>query len=101
MENNLEKLFEEADKIDTHIDNQCINCGAILPDEYTTKCEICGYDSISEFTCPYKIMKEIPTIHKTPISLAFCQLSRKQCRVSGLDYEICSVFRSLDSLKDE
>lgn len=102
MENNiLNEIFEEVDKIDTHTNNQCINCGANLPNEYATKCEVCGYDCISEFTCPYKVIKEIPSIHKSPITLAFCQLTKKQCRVSGLDFEVCSVFRSLDSLKDD
>lgn len=102
MQNNiLNEIFNETDKIDTHTNNQCMYCGANLPNDYTTKCDICGYDSAEEFTCPYKVMKEIPTVHKTPITLAFCQLSKKQCRVKGLDYEVCSVFRSLDSLKGD
>ena len=100
MEDTLIKIFEEVDQIDTHTNNLCINCGANLPNDYATKCEVCGYDCISEFTCPYKVMKSIPTVHKTPITLAFCQLT-KQCSVSGLDFEICSVFRSLDSLKGD
>lgn len=101
MENTiLDNIFEEVDKIDIHTNNQCMNCGANLPNDYATKCEICGYDCISEFTCPYKIIKEIPSIHKKPIHLAFCQLTKKQCSITGLDFEICSVFRSLDSLKE-
>lgn len=101
MEDTLIKIFEEVDQIDTHTNNLCINCGANLSNDYATKCEICGYDSMNEFTCPYKVIKSIPTVHKTPITLAFCQLSKKQCNVVGLDYEICSVFRSLDSLKGD
>lgn len=101
MENNtLDKIFAETDKIATSTTNQCINCGAVLENDYTTKCNVCGYDSINEFTCPYKVIKEIPSVHKSPIHLAFCELSRKQCKVNGLDYEICSTFRSLDSFKD-
>ena len=94
----LTKLFEEADKIETHTINQCLNCGAILESDYATKCEICGYDSINEFTCPYKITKSIKLPDKV-ISLDFCELTKKQCKVDGLDFEVCSTFRSLDTLK--
>lgn len=100
MENNLIKMFEETDKIEVAEDNQCINCGALLANEYSTKCEICGYDSAEEFTCPYKIFKEVKLPNET-ISLGFCELNRKQCKVQGLDFEICSTFRSLDSFKED
>lgn len=96
----LNEIFEEIDKIDTHTNNQCMNCGANLPSDYATKCEVCGYDCVEEFTCPYKIIKQIPT-NKSPVTLSFCQLSKKQCNIVGTDFEICSVFRSLDSLKGE
>lgn len=99
MENRLNEIFEEIDQIDDHTNNFCVNCGARLENDYTTHCNICGYDLEEPFICPYKIMKEIPTIHKAPITMAFCRLTRKQCRVVGLDYEVCSVFRSLDSIK--
>ena len=100
LNNTLNEIFNEVDKIDTHTNNQCMNCGANLPNEYATKCEVCGYDCISEFSCPYKVIKQIPT-QNSPVTLAFCELSKKQCNVQGLDFEICSVFRSLDSLKED
>lgn len=101
MDQTLNKIFEEVDQISTHTENQCLNCGANLSNDFTTKCEVCGYDSAEQFTCPYKVIKEIPSVHKLPIHLAFCTLTKKQCNIVGLDFEVCSVFRSLDSLKDE
>ena len=94
----LNSLFEDSDKVEVQTQNQCMNCGASLPDEFTTKCEICGYDSSEEFTCPYKIEKEVPLAGKI-VALGFCELTRKQCKIRGLDYEVCTTFRSLDTLK--
>lgn len=96
MENNLTKLFEDTDKIDEHSNNICMNCGATLGNDFTTKCPVCGYDSEELFTCPYQVQAEVQG-H----SLLFCQLSKKQCKVDGLNFEICPVFRSLDSIKTE
>lgn len=98
VSNTLTEIFNETDKIGMHSVNQCINCGAILENDYATKCEICGYDSINEFTCPYKIIKDLKLPDKI-VQLGFCELTKKQCKVKGLDFEICSTFRSLDTLK--
>lgn len=95
MENSLAKIFEEVDKLDDHSNNICVNCGAILGNDYTTHCEICGYDLQEPFICPYKLSASVQNT-----LLDFCQLTRKQCKVKGLDYEVCSVFRSLDSIKN-
>lgn len=103
MENNLEKIFEEVDAIDDHTSNVCVNCGARLSNDYTTHCEICGYDFEEPFTCPYQVSASVPdkfNLSKT-VTLTFCQLTKKQCKVKGLDYEVCSVFRSLDSIKQD
>lgn len=99
VNNTLNEIFAETDKITIQTCNQCFNCGANLPDEYSTKCEVCGYDSMNEFSCPYKVSKEVPITNRK-IILSFCELTKKQCKVSGLDYEVCSVFRSLDNLKE-
>lgn len=101
MENNLDRIFEEADAIDDHTNNLCVNCGSKLNNDYTTHCDICGYDLTEPFICPYKIIENVPTVNNEPVAVAFCQLTRKPCRVNGLDYEVCSVFRSLDSIKHD
>lgn len=102
--NNLEKIIEQADQLPIDIPNQCPNCGAQLPGDYATQCEICGYNlSEIDFECPYKIdqvVKMTSPLDKK-ITLSFCKLTKKQCKVSGFDFEICSTFRSLDSLKQE
>lgn len=95
MENNLTEIFEEIDQIDDHSNNVCVNCGALLENDYTTHCNLCGYDFEEPFTCPYQVPANVSNV-----PLNFCQLTRKQCKVKGLDYEVCSVFRSLDSIKN-
>lgn len=100
MVNSLSNIFEETDSIDIHTNNVCFNCGAKLENDYTTKCSQCGYDAEELYSCPYKVQKEIQ-IENKPVTLSFCELSRKQCKISGLDYEICPIFRSLDSINNK
>lgn len=97
MENRLEEIFEEVDKIDDHTNNVCVNCGSKLRDDYTTHCDICGYNLEEPFTCPYIVLVNVQNLPPTN----FCQLTKKLCKIKGLDYEVCSVFRSLDSIKDD
>lgn len=97
--NKLDEIFAEVDKVTINLENQCINCGASLSNDYSTKCEVCGYDSENEFMCPYKTVRDIKLPDKI-VELGFCILTKQQCKVRGLDFEICSTFRSLDGLKE-
>lgn len=101
MNNQLNYIIEQAEDLPVNSLNQCINCGAYLPSDYATKCLICGYDSAEQFECPYKVNKRIQLSNANIVDMSFCSLTKKQCRVQSLDYEICSTFRSLDFLKQE
>ena len=59
MNNQLNYIIEQAEDLPINSLNQCINCGAYLPNEYATKCLICGYDSAEQFECPYKVNKRV------------------------------------------
>lgn len=99
MSNNILEIFDRMDDIQGLVENQCPNCGANLSDPYTTKCNICGYDQKDLYVCPYKIFKQFKLKNsKEIVDLGFCELTKKQCKIEGLDYEICPTFRSLDSL---
>lgn len=101
MANKIDNLFNSIDKIKPNIANQCMNCGAQLTDDYSTTCIICGFDSSDVFECPYKVIQNIKLAsNQKTIELGFCNLTKKQCRVQGFDFEICSTFRSLDSIKE-
>ena len=96
---NILEIFDKMDNIEGLIENQCPNCGANLHDPYATKCDLCGFDQKVLYVCPYKVFKKFKLKDSNEIKeLGFCELTKKQCNIEGLDYEICSTFRSLDSL---
>lgn len=94
--NKLNNIFEEVDRLEPSSLNVCVNCGAQLESEYATHCNICGYDSAEAFSCPYQVKASVQGQE-----LVFCELTRKQCKVEALDFEICPTFRSLDLIKNK
>lgn len=94
----LNEIFEEVDKIESDNNNLCPVCGSNLPDDQASTCLVCGFDFDEIFSCPYALNKTVQIGTREPVNLCFCELTRKQCKVKGLDFEICSTFRSLDSI---
>lgn len=69
--------------------NNCYICNGLIE---TTKCNNCKIDFNDIFICPY-LNDEKLNENKSKI----CNITNKECKIMGIEYESCENYHSIDS----